>query len=128
MTSLFLTQLLSAFAITMGMSMLAKRKMLTYVFHEVANSRALSYVLGVLVLLTGFAIVLSADLWEQRSRTIIMIFGWISVLEGLLYLFASKKFIKEYLELLDNSKAYYIVAISYLAIGTYLFYFGFVIR
>src|SRR3989344_652105 len=126
MTSLFLTQLLAVFAITMGMSMLIKRKMLTNVFHEVAESRALAYILGVLVFLTGLAIILSGGLWETRSRMIIMIFGWVSVLEGLLSLFVSKKFVREYLELLDNSKAYYIVAISYLAMGTYLLYFGFV--
>jgi len=126
MTSLFLTQLLAVFAITMGMSMLIKRKMLTNVFHEVAESRALAYILGVLVFLTGLAIILSGGLWETRSRMIIMIFGWVSVLEGLLSLFVSKKFVREYLELLDNGKAYYIVAISYLAMGTYLLYFGFV--
>ena len=126
MTSLFLTQLLAVFAITMGMSMLIKRKMLTNVFHEVAESRALAYILGVLVFLTGLAIILSGGLWETRSRMIIMIFGWVSVLEGLLSLFVSKKFVREYLELLDNGKAYYIVAISYLVMGTYLLYFGFV--
>jgi len=123
-TSIFLAQLMGVFALLMGFSMLAKRKMLISIFHELSDSRALSYILGTLMFLLGLLIILNHNVWELSPRIIITILGWVILIEGGGYLFVSKETLRKYLSFLDNRKIYYIIAGGYLILGSYLVYFG----
>ena len=51
--------------------------------------------------------------------------GWIVLLEGTFYLFGPSKAVRKYVGKMEDVKFYYIVAFSYLIIGAYLLYFGF---
>lgn len=123
-TSIFLAQLMGTFSLIMGFSMLAKRKMLISIFHELSNSRALSYILGTLIFLLGLLVILNHNVWELSPRIAITIVGWVILIEGGSYLFVSKETLKKYLAFLDNRKIYYIIAVGYLILGSYLAYFG----
>jgi uncharacterized membrane protein HdeD (DUF308 family) len=123
-TSIFLAQLMGIFSLAMGFSMLAKRKMLISIFHELSDSRALSYILGTLMFLLGLLVILNHNVWELSPRIIITIIGWIILVEGGSYLFVSKETLSRYLAFLDNRKIYYVIAFGYLVLGSYLAYFG----
>ena len=116
---------MGVFALLMGFSMLAKRKMLISIFHELSDSRALSYILGTLMFLLGLLVILNHNVWELSPRIIITIIGWVILIEGGSYLFISKETLRKYLAFLDNRKIYYIIAAGYLILGFYLVYFGF---
>ena len=124
-TSIFLAQLIGVFSLVMGFSMLVKRKMLISIFHELSDSRALSYILGTLIFLLGLLVILNHNVWVLNPRIIITIIGWVILIEGGSYLFVSKEAFRKYLAFLDNRKIYYIIAIGYLILGSYLAYFGF---
>jgi len=124
-TSIFLAQLMGIFSLVMGFSMLAKQKMLISIFHELSGSRALSYILGTLMFLLGLLVILNHNVWELSPRIIITIIGWVILIEGGSYLFISKETLRKYLAFLDNRKIYYIIALGYLILGSYLVYFGF---
>ena len=122
--SIFLAQLMGIFSLVMGFSMLAKQKMLISIFHELSDSRALSYILGTLMFLLGLLVILNHNIWELSPRVIITIIGWVILIEGGSYLFVSKETLRRYLAVLDNRKIYYIIAVGYLILGSYLIYFG----
>ena len=121
----FLAQLIGAFSIIMGLSMLARRKMLTSIFHELSQNRALSYILGVLIFLIGLLLVLSHNIWQGLLQTIITLLGWGVVLEGVFFLFVSEQTLKKYLVMPNRKEVYYLIAAVYLALGLYLSYSGF---
>ena len=123
-TSIFLAQLMGIFSLVMGFSMLAKQKMLISIFHELSDSRALSYILGTLEFLLGLLVILNHNVWELSPRIIITIIGWVILIEGGSFLFVSKETLRKYLVFLDNRKIYYVIAAGYLILGSYLVYFG----
>ena len=123
-TSIFLAQLIGMFSLVMGFSMLAKQKMLISIFHELSDSRTLSYILGTLEFLLGLLVILNHNIWELSPRIIITIVGWIILIEGGSSLFVSKETLRKYLAFLDNRKIYYIIAIGYVILGSYFIYFG----
>src|SRR3989338_6571373 len=123
-TSIFLAQLMGIFSLVMGFSMLAKQKMLISIFHELSGSRALSYILGTLMFLLGLLVILNHNVWELSPRIIITIIGWVILIEGGSFLFVSKETLRRYLAFLDNRKIYYVIAVGYLILGSYLAYFG----
>jgi uncharacterized membrane protein YkgB len=123
-TSIFLAQLMGTFSLVMGLSMLAKQKMLISIFHELSDSRALSYILGTLEFLLGLLVIFNHNAWELSPRIVITLVGWVILIEGGSFLFVSKETLRKYLAFLDNSKIYYTIAAGYLILGSYLIYFG----
>lgn len=121
----FFAQLIGAFSIVMGLSMLARRKMLMSIFYELSQNRALSYILGVLIFLIGLLLVLNHNIWQGLLQTIITLLGWGVFLEGAFFLFVSEQTLKKYLVMVNSKKVYYLIASVYLVLGLYLSYFGF---
>lgn len=124
-TSFFLAKVLGILAILMGASMVLRRKMLLSIFHELSQSRAVSYILGVLMVVFGLVIVSSHNVWRWGFELAITLFGWIALLEGTMYLFISEKALKKYLRTLDSKRVYYFIGVTYLVVGAVLAYIGF---
>lgn len=123
--SLFLARLIGLMSILMGLSMLLRRKMLMNVFHELAKSAAISYILGTLLVVMGLILILMHNIWNVGYQLVITLFGWLLLLEGSIYLFASTRLIKKYIAGLDNKKMYYFIGVAYVLVGAYLAYVGF---
>ncbi len=123
--SLFLAQLIGLYSIVVGLSMLMKRKMLMDIFQEVFSTRALSYVMGVLMLIMGLLLVLTHTIWRGTLSSVITIIGWFVLVEAIIFLFSSQKTLAKTLTALNNTKIYYGISLVYLALGVYLVYSGF---
>lgn len=124
-TTIFLAKLIGIFCLVMGFSMF-KREMMMEVFRELSRQRALSYAIGVWMLIVGLLIVLVHTTWETITASIITIFGWSVLLEAMVFLFASKEKVSKYLNTLENNNVYYAIAAGYMVLGAYLAYNGFI--
>mgnify|MGYP001613866432 CR=1 FL=1 len=104
-----------------------KRDMMMEVFRELSRQRALSYIMGVLMLLQGLLVTLVHTKWETALATVITLLGWGILLEAAVFLFSSKETIAKYLNMTENKTTYYLIALGYFLIGAYLSYQGFVV-
>lgn len=123
-TTLFLAKVIGFFCIVMGASML-RRTMLLAIFRELLSQRALSYVMGVVMLILGLLITLVHSATGTLLQAFITVLGWGILVESAVFLFASEAMIKKYLKTLENKATYYAIAFGYLFLGTYLVYSGF---
>ena len=105
-----------------------KRSMLMKIFRAVARERALSYVMGVLMLIMGLLIVLTHLKGGTILTTVITFLGWGVLFEAGIFLFSSAETLAKYLNTLENKKVYYIIMAGYLFLGMFLFYGGFLMR
>ncbi len=127
--TLFLAKFIGVFSLIYGLSMLLKKKMVMEIFTSFfGERRATVYVLGILEVLGGLAIVLTHNIWNEGLLALVVtIFGWLLLLEGFLYIFLSKqKLMNMWRGFQESASLYYIVAGSMLLLGTYLTYVGFV--
>ncbi len=116
--SIFLAKVIGIFCLVMSISMF-KRNMIMDVFREVSGRRALSYIIGVWMLIVGLLII-SITKWD-----IITLLGWGILFEALFFLFASKEKASRYLNALENKALYYAIVAAYLILGIYLTLYGF---
>jgi len=123
--SIFLAKIMGIVALLMGASMAVRRKMLLSIFHELAKSRATSYILGVLITIFGLLIVLNHGVFQAGFPLVITAVGWFVLAEGVSYLFVSAEFLDKYMSTLNNGRVYYLIAVVYLVLGGYLTYSGF---
>ena len=126
LTSIFLAKFIGIFCLVMGLSMIARRRMLLGVFHELSGHCVLSYILGVIIFLMGLALVLNHNIWAPGFPLAITILGWFVFIEGLAFIFGTEEFVKKDLLMLDEKKIYYFISTAYLVIGAYLTYFSFI--
>jgi len=123
--SLFLAQLIGLYSVVVGLSMLMERKMLMGIFQEIFSTRALSYVMGVLMLVMGLLLVLTHTVWQGTLSIVITVISWFVLVEAIIFLFFSQKILAKALIALNNTKIYYAISIVYLVLGVYLVYSGF---
>jgi len=120
-------QLIGLFFIITSFSMAFRRKMMMVVFRDVFRSQALSYILGLLLLILGLFLALMHGYWEGTTSIVIDILAWYLLIESVLYLFLPRKLTWKLFSWLEYTKVYYTVAVGYLILGGYLLYAGFFI-
>lgn len=111
--------------IVIGVSMAATRGMMLDVFREVAASRALSYVIGLVMLLLGSLLVVLHTKWHGGAAAVVTLMGWAVLAESLVFVFSPPGVLSRYLGTLQNTAVYHGIAVGYLVLGGYLTYFGF---
>jgi len=124
--TIFLSKLIGIFCLVMGVSML-KRDMMMEVFRELSRQRALSYVMGVLMLILGLLVTLTHTKWGNPPSMIITLLGWGILLESAFFLFSSRETVAKYMNMIENKTVYFLIALGYFLVGVYLSYNGFVI-
>jgi hypothetical protein len=82
-TSLFLARLLGPMLLVIGAGVLINRENFRAMAKELIASRELMFIIGILTLLGGLAIVNTHNVW-QGWPTIITVFGWIFAVGGAL--------------------------------------------
>jgi len=120
-TTVFLAQIIGFFFLVTGLSMIVRRKMMMEIFGDMIRHRALTYILGVVLLVFGYLIVANHNLWGGVGGIIITILGWALVLESVMYLFFSKQTLSKMFGFLSNKDFYYVMSVAYFVLGGYLF-------
>lgn len=123
-TSIFLAKLLGIYLAIVGCAYFFRREFFRAVISDFYNSPALISIASVLNLVAGLLIVLNHNIWEFSWKVAITLIGYLSLLKGLMNLFAPEAGRKISIRFLDNELFVYSGVIS-LALGIYLVYHGF---
>ena len=81
-TSIFLAKLLGPILLVAGIAMLVNRKELDALAQEILRSRVLFFLLGLIDLAIGLAIVLTHNVWVADWRLVITLLGWLLMVRG----------------------------------------------
>ena len=123
----FLSRLIGLYLIIFALSMLARKASFLETVTAMVQDAALMYVLGVLALAAGLALILAHNRWSGGATAVVVtVIGWLTLAKGLLFLFLSPAREASFLiEDMHYHDLFYLYAAIALVIGLYLTYAGF---
>ena len=123
----FLSRLLGLYCLIIALAMLAQRPATVLTVAALLHDRPLMYVLGVLCLFAGLAMVLAHNLWSGGAAAVIVtLIGWLTLLKGLAFIGLQPAQTTElYIAQLRFERLYPLYAALTLLLGAYLCYAGF---
>ena len=125
--TLFLSRLLGLYCLIISCAMLARRQFTLDAVAALLHDPPLLYVLGVMLLFAGLAMILVHNRWHGGPVTVIVtLIGWLTLLKGVVFVGVSPLPAQDfYLLQLRFAQRYYLYAVVTLALGAYLAYQGF---
>lgn len=120
--SIFLAKVMGLYLVITMLAFLFNRSQLEGLIKSLLDNTFLMVFGGVMALIVGLLVVVSHNVWTADWRVLITIFGWLSVVKGLVRLFAPSHLPKW---VLTNSKLLTFLIWVFLVIGIYLTYVGF---
>ena len=122
--SIFLAKLIGLYLVITSLFIIAKRDTFKAVFVDYFNHPALVLVNGVIALILGLLIVLVHNVWEWNYKVLITLFGYLSVLKGIILLFIPE-WAHKTSDNLSKGNFYLYEGFIFFLIGIYLTYVGF---
>lgn len=124
--SIFLAQLIGVYMVLTSLSALVKRKTLMQAIKQMAHNSHVVYIIAALELIFGLILVLSHNVWDGSWRVIITVIAWLTLIEGVFYLFVKKSVITKLFEWFARADWFYTLAsLIGVVLGGYLVYVGF---
>jgi len=124
-TTIFLSQFIGIFSLVIGLSMILKKKMVISIFDDIFRNRQATYLLGFAEFFAGLMVVLHHNIWEGILPVIVTAIGWLLLIEGFIYIFASKRSLVNVWSWIHRENVYHIFSVIYIVVGVYLIHFGF---
>ena len=125
----FLAKLIGLYFVLSAIAMLVQRDATAQVMTALVHDAQLTYVVGVLALLGGLAIVLNHNVWSGGALPVLVtIIGWVTLLKGLLSLFLPADSMVALYTAAHYDRYTAIYASIVLIFGAYLTYGGFARR
>jgi vacuolar-type H+-ATPase subunit I/STV1 len=123
----FLSRLLGLYCLIIALAMLAQRQTTVLTVAALLHDRPLMYVLGVLCLFAGIAMVLVHNVWSGGAAAVIVtLIAWLTLLKGVAFIALQPAQTAElYIAQLRFESLYPLYAIVTLLLGAYLCYAGF---
>lgn len=124
-TSLFIAKLIGPIVVVAGLTALLNPQAMREMAKEFLASRALLFIGGVMALLAGLAVVNTHNRWVADWPVIITLFGWLSIVGGILRI-GFPAFTKSTGEkMMGNESALRVIGGVQLLIGAFLSYKGY---
>ena len=124
-TSIFLARLLGPAMLVIATGLIVNRASYRALVREFIASPALIYIAGLLARVAGLAIVLTHNVWVMGWPVIITLFGWASLIGGILRIVFSTS-LARFAERMADNQALLIGAVAfYLVLGAWLTYAGY---
>lgn len=127
-TSLYLAQIIGLYLVLVGLIMMMRRRYFMAAVKEFVHDKALLFVIPIVELLAGLALVVAHNIWVWSWEVIITITGWLMVIEALSYLVLPEKTIVKWISWFNKDKVYFFGGIASVAFGLYLVLIGFDVR
>jgi hypothetical protein len=123
----FLSRLLGLYCIIIAVAMLAHKDATLETITALVHDRPLIFIVGVITLFAGLAMVLVHNVWSGGAAAIVVtILGWVTLIKALLFLLLPPAAaIEFYLGTVHYAQHFYVYAAFSLALGVYLAYVGF---
>ena len=124
--SIFLAKFWGLYLVIMGLSFMANRKSLRRMMALISDDGFL-YMSGFIALIIGLLSVLAHNIWTSDWRVIITLFGWLSLLKGIMR-FVAPDYVMSMGKKFAKNKAFLNISfIAIIIIGLYLTYKGFTV-
>ena len=126
MTDASIFQILGLFYLAMGLGMLADPRFYKEMINKMIDNEAVFFVTGLLIFIMGYFLVAYLNIWIGGWTIIITIFGWLTLLEGLMMIVIPEKSIKLYNSIKVSKGQLSIYGVIVFVLGiifTYLGYF-----
>ena len=123
----FLSKLIGLYFILAALSMIIHKQATVETVIALLHNPSMMFVLGVITLAAGLAMVLAHNIWSGRALAVIVtLVGWITLIKGLLFLFLPPDVDAElFLTNLHYQQLFYLYAAISLVLGIYLTFSGF---
>ena len=128
--TIFLSKLIGLYCILAALSMMAHRQTTVETVTALLQSASLMFILGLITLTAGLAMVLGHNIWSGGALAVIVtLVGWITLIKGLLFLFLPLGMeVDVFLRQLHYQQLFYLYGTISLVLGVYLTYGGFMAR
>lgn len=124
--TIFLSRLIGLFALAFSLAMILHREAFMAVAAATVHNPPLLFLLGMITLAIGLAMVLSHNVWSGGVLPVVItIFGWLQLFRGLVALLAPPEALASFFDRMNFDKfSYGAFAITFV-LGLYLTYMGF---
>ena len=123
--STYLAKLFGPVLVILGVSLLVRGQSFVGVFQDILYSPTLIFVLCVLGLLGGIAVILAHNVWAKDWRIIITILGWVSAIESAIWLIVPHTMLQRIVMPLLTPSFLFVYGIVVLLLGGVLSHFGY---
>ena len=124
--TIFLSRLLGLLMLVVSLAMFLHRQAMAETASLVVHDRPLLFILGLITLVAGLAMVLAHNIWSGGALPIVItLFGWITLIRGLILLLAPPDALVSLVESIDFEKFFDVPAAITFILGLYLTYMGF---
>jgi uncharacterized membrane protein len=123
--SIFIAKLLGPMFVLVGIAILSKPEAFRVLLKEFIESHVLMYLAGFLGLVAGLALVLNHNVWLLDWRLIITLIGWATIVRAVVTIFQPQQIVSLGLKAIQHKGIIFGAAVTDLAIGLILSYFGY---
>jgi hypothetical protein len=117
----FLARLLGLFCVVISIVMLSRRQAMLAIVTSCVQNRALLFLVELLGLAAGLAIVVGHNLWSSDLlRLIVTLIGWLTLIRSIILLFLSPEAIGRLIKAVRYEQNYYLFTAIPLLVGLYL--------
>ena len=123
----FLSRLIGLYAILVALSMFSRGQASVETVAALLQNPSMVFVLGVVMLAAGLAIVLAHNIWSGGALVVVVtLVGWMTLIKSLVFLFLPPEMeARLFLERLHYQQLFYFYWALPLVLGLYLTYGGF---
>ena len=124
--TIYLSRLIGLVALIAAAAMLIDKQPMVAALGALTRNGALLYVVGMIGIVAGVAIVLVHNIWSQGLMPLVVtLFGWLLLLRGILLVLLPVEWIVQIIAALHFAEFYYLYAMIPLVLGAYLSLRGF---
>ena len=121
----YIAQLLGLYLVLSGVLMIVREQAMMVLVPKFVDSPPFLYFLGSLRVLIGLAIVLAHNMWIGTLGTVMIAFGWVTLLRGIAMLLLPAETERKILIIFSRGNVWYATAIIAIVLGGWLAYAGF---
>lgn len=119
-TSLFLGKVIGWILVISALAAFSQRKNIGRMLQDFSNNIGLTYFSGMMALIIGLLIVTSHNIWTSDWRVLITLVGWLSILKGVIRMFAPERALSWGISIVAKRGVYVTALLVFLVIGVVL--------
>jgi len=125
--TVYLSRLFGLYCILVALSMMIRKATVIETVKALLNNSPLMFLLGVMTLIGGLAMVLAHNVWSGGAAPLVItLIGWVTLAKGLVFLFLKpEQETALFLDTMQYQRLFYVYLSVSLVIGIYLTYEGF---
>jgi len=125
--TVYLSRLFGLYCILVALSMMIRKATVIETVKALLNNSPLMFLLGVMTLIGGLAMVLAHNVWSGGAAPLVVtLIGWVTLAKGLVFLFLQpEQETALFLDTMQYERLFYVYLSVSLVIGIYLTYEGF---